>query len=126
MDITAEESFGIATKRQVLAQIVVCSGCCCGRTDKGKPEIPVDWLKQTWKERRLQKHVQLTISGCLGPCDIVNVVSMITGEGQRWFGGIEGAEPFRWLVEWAQETADLGESAELPAELLQYEFQRFV
>jgi len=26
----------IHTKRQTLAQVIVCLGCCCGRTDKGK------------------------------------------------------------------------------------------
>ncbi|GEO24654.1 hypothetical protein AAC03nite_04390 [Alicyclobacillus acidoterrestris] len=116
---------GVATKRRVLAQVVVCSGCCCGRTDKGRPAIPLDWLKRTWKEKRLLKHVQLTISGCLGPCDIVNVISIVTKHGDRWFGGITTDEPFTWLVEWAEATAALGEPADLPAGLLPYEFQRF-
>ena len=29
------------TKRQALGQIVFCNGCCCGRTDRGLPEVPV-------------------------------------------------------------------------------------
>ena len=96
-----------------------------GRTDKGKPEVPLDWLKKSWKMERLLKSVQLTVSGCLGPCDIVNVISIITNEGQKWFGGIKDEKPFRILFEWALQTRELGRPAEIPSELLEYEFQRF-
>ena len=64
----------LATARgRVLGQIVICEGCCCGRPDKGFPPFPRDWLKQQWKDAKLNKSVQLTISGCLGPCDLANV-----------------------------------------------------
>lgn len=128
MDTIGLQSGAVAgriTKRAVLGQVFVCSGCCCGRTDKGKPEIPLDWLKQSWKERKLLKSVQLTITGFLGPCDILNVVGISTEDGQRWFGGITTAAPYEVLVEWAETTRQLGEAAPIPASLLEYEFQRF-
>jgi (2Fe-2S) ferredoxin len=124
-DITNVESVS-ATKRQVLAQVMVCSGCCCGRTDKGKPSIPLDWLKTEWKERRLLKSVQLTITGCLGPCDVVNVVGVSTSEGQRWFGRITTDEPYEILLKWAEETRELGYPAPIPEQLCKYEFQRYL
>lgn len=116
----------VITKRQVLAQVMVCSGCCCGRTDKGKPSIPVDWLKQSWKERKLLKNVQLTISGCLGPCDILNVVCLSTPARSYWFGGIVTDEPFHALLDWAETTRSLGYAAPIPEMLLPYQFERFL
>ena len=40
------------TKRMSLLQGVVCVGCCCGRVERGKPQVPVDWLKAQWKSAR--------------------------------------------------------------------------
>ena len=113
------------TKRKVSAQVLVCSGCCCGRVDKNKPSIPLDWLKKNWKERKLLKSVQLTISGCLGPCDILNAVSILTNECQLWFGGLVTDEPYQELLAWAEETRDLGYPAPLPELLRPYQFSRF-
>ncbi len=113
------------TKRAVLGQVFVCSGCCCGQTGKGKPGIPLDWLKKSWKERKLLKTVQLTITGCLGPCDVFNVVSIATKERQRWFGGITTETPYEVLLAWAEETRTRGEPAPIPDALLRYEFERF-
>lgn len=116
---------GPTTQRVVLGQVFVCSGCCCGRTDKGKPEVPLEWLKSSWKERRLLKTVQLTITGCLGPCDISNVVSISTPDRQRWFGGITTKSSYEALLKWAEVTRQLGEPAPIPELLLEYEFERF-
>jgi hypothetical protein len=38
--------------------------------------VPVEWLKQEWRKRGLLKHVQPSVSGCLGPCDVPNVVAI--------------------------------------------------
>lgn len=57
------------TTRRVRAQLAVCVGCCCGRVDRGHPEVPVDALAAAWKEHELGGHVQLTVSRGLGPCD---------------------------------------------------------
>ena len=71
----------VQPKRLMLAQITVCQGCCCGKTEKGHPEVPVEWLKKEWKLRGLLKRVHLTITGCLGPCDVPNVVAITSFEG---------------------------------------------
>jgi hypothetical protein len=64
----------LTTRRQALAQLAFCRGCCCGRTDRGRPEVPVERLKQIWAAEKLNRTVQLTISGCLGPCDAESTV----------------------------------------------------
>ena len=58
------------TKRRVIGQMIVCQGCCCGATHKARPEVPVAWLKDEWRRRGLLKRVQLSVSGCVGPCDL--------------------------------------------------------
>ena len=90
------------TKRTSLMQILVCVGCCCGRVDRGKPEVPVDWLKAQWKAARLNPYIQLTISGCLGPCDLPNVVAILTAAGQQWFGPLNRPEHYEALLEWGR------------------------
>jgi cobaltochelatase CobN len=74
------ETFSLVTKRLVIGHVMVCQGCCCGNTANGKPPVPVDWLKKEWRARGLLKRVQLSVSGCLGPCDLPNVVA-IADEG---------------------------------------------
>jgi len=68
----------LTTKRKVIAQVFVCQGCCCGQVEHGRPAVPAEWLKQEWRKCGLLKRVQLTISGCLGPCDVPNVVAIVT------------------------------------------------
>ncbi len=92
----------LTTKRKVLAQLVFCVGCCCGRVDRGRPEVPVEKLKEVWRAEHLNRTVQLTISGCLGPCDVPNVVLVILPEGNVWLGGLAGDAVYGELVGWAR------------------------
>lgn len=92
-------------KRTVLAHVLICLGCCCGRIDRGRPEVPVEWLKAEWKRRGLLRHVQLTISGCLGPCDLANVVGVVDAEGMVYLGGLSTHLEYTALVEWAASCA---------------------
>lgn len=116
----------VVTKRAVLAQVLICSsGCCCGKTEKGKPPVPTDWLKARWKELGLKKRVQLTISGCLGPCDLVNVVCIMTPQEQIWLGGLTEHEQYTELEHWAQTVLEKGILVPLPEKLEGYKFTRF-
>ena len=116
----------LATARGgVLGQIVCCEGCCCGRTDKGFPALPRDWIKQQWKDGKLNKSVQLTISGCLGPCDLANVVCVVSPEGMQWLGGLQEQWQYDSLLDWANASRDADVLLELPAELNRLRFERF-
>lgn len=78
------DNFSLTTKRIVIGHLTVCQGCCCGNTENGRPPVPVEWLKKEWRARGLLKRVQLSISGCLGPCDVPNVVTISNGTGTLW------------------------------------------
>jgi (2Fe-2S) ferredoxin len=86
--VSTDSTHALATKRLVIGHLTVCQGCCCGNTENGRPPVPVDWLKKEWRAKGLLKRVQLTISGCLGPCDLPNVVTISNESGTQWFGEI--------------------------------------
>ena len=104
------------------ARFTVCDGCCCGRTEKGNNEVPVDFLRSEWKKHELKNDVKLTISGCLGPCKMNNV-SLITFNGNRiWLGKLNGEEHYGALVAWAQKIASGSLETEIPEILIEHQF----
>jgi len=113
------------TARRTLGQVIVCLGCCCGRTDKGHPEVPVDWLKAEWRKRLLPKKIHLTISGCVGPCDASNVVTLLFGEHSVWLGGLSTFAHYEAIADWAADCAERDELAPLPPSLARYRMTRF-
>jgi cobaltochelatase CobN len=113
------------TKRKSLMQVLVCVGCCCGRVERGKPEVPVDWLKAQWKAARLNPYIQLTISGCLGPCDLPNVVAVLTATGQQWIGQLDRQEHYEALVQWGRACGAAQHVEPLPPMLTERVFRRF-
>ncbi len=115
----------LTTKRQALAQLVFCQGCCCGRTDRGRPELPVEQLKSTWRDEKLNRTIQLTISGCLGPCDLANVALVMSPEGNQWIGAMAGSDMYESLIVWARQCHSEQKLLPLPAELEQRIFERF-
>ena len=68
--------------------LFVCHGCCCGNTDKGFPPLPLDEFKRQWKERGIRRRFHLTISGCLGPCPLANVVLIVFRGRSVWLHSI--------------------------------------
>jgi cobaltochelatase CobN len=106
----------ISIKLPMLGQLSVCNGCCCGQTHKGHPEVPVEWLKQEWKYRGLLKRVHLTISGCLGPCDVPNVILITSAEGTVWLGEISQQRLYAMLADWAEQSKIADRLLSLPRE----------
>ncbi len=106
----------LKTKRLVVGQITICRGCCCGNVERGLPEVPVEGLKSEWRRSGLLKRVQLTRSGCVGPCDLPNVVVLTTSSGTVWLGNIVRFDQYRSLLEWAIRCRDAGEMLALPHE----------
>ena len=120
------ESLSVTTKRTALAQVAVCLGCCCGREDRDKPEVPVELLKSEWKRLRLNTDVQLTISGCLGPCDCTNVVAVFDSTGSQWFGNVSGRAMYQELIDWAVKVKERGTVIPLGDGFEPYRFKRWV
>jgi cobaltochelatase CobN len=115
----------LITKRRAQAQLVFCLGCCCGRTDRGRPELPVDQLKEIWRTEKLNRTVQLTISGCLGPCDLANVALVMLPEGNVWLGAMQGSNVYETLVTWARDCHAADTLLPLPETLEPLRFERF-
>lgn len=115
----------LRTRCKALGQVVFCLGCCCGRTDRGHPPVPVDRLKEVWRAEHLNATVQLTISGCLGPCDLANVALVMVPEGDIWLGGLERDDGYDLLIEWARRCRAAGQCLPLPPGLNAHRFERF-
>jgi cobaltochelatase CobN len=80
-------------KTRVLeGQLLVCQGCCCGRTERGMPALPLDDFKRQWKERGVKLRVHLTVTGCLGPCPLANVVLILFAGESVWLHSINTPE----------------------------------
>lgn len=105
---------------------MICAlGCCCNRVDRGKPAIPVERLKKEFKERRLLRDIQLTFTGCLGPCDLVNVVTIVTPTETIWLGGLTEDWQFDELLKWAIDSAAVERLLPIPESLRTYKFDRW-
>lgn len=109
-----------------VGQLIICEGCCCGRTDRGYSAVPKERLKTQWKARKLNRAIQLTISGCLGPCDLANVVWLIGSAGETiWLGQIAESTQYDELVEWATRCQVAQAFLPVPDCLTPHHFSRF-
>lgn len=109
-----------------LGQLFFCEGCCCGRSEKGFPPLPKESIKERWKSLNLNKTIQLTISGCLGPCDLANVCYLLSRDGTgQWLGGLSEAWHYQTLIRWAIECRSSGSLLPIPATLDCHRFTRF-
>jgi hypothetical protein len=78
-----------------------------------------------WRQGGLLKNIQLTISGCLGPCDVPNVVLIATAEEDVWLGNIDRFEYYREIVEWAARSKAAGRMPPLSKDLLRHRLDPF-
>lgn len=116
----------LQTHRKVLGEIIICgTGCCCGRTDKGEPPVPVDWIMEDWKRRKLLVTVDVAISGCLGPCEISNMVCILAPHGSVWLGGLSEHWQYEALMDWASASGKANRLLPLPNTLDPFRFERF-
>lgn len=108
-----------------LAQIFLCKGCCCGQTERRHPPVPVDEVKAIWKAEKLNRTIQLTVSGCLGPCKLANVVLVMTPDRAEWFGSLRVAAAYTGPIDWARECHAGKSLTPVPALLQHCRFERF-
>jgi len=105
--------------------LVCAKGCCCGHTERGIPEVPVDFYKSQYKRRKLRKHVQLTMSGCLGPCAMTNVVLLVFDGRPIWFQSINSKEQILALWDYTEQMLEAGQYLPAPPELEDYVFEYY-
>jgi cobaltochelatase CobN len=69
--------------------IMVCAtGCCCGVTERGFAPVPRDLYHQEWERRKFRNRIHLNQGGCLGPCVLANVVTLLFDGRPYWFHSV--------------------------------------
>ena len=106
--------------------LFVCQGCCCGRTDKGFPPLPLDEFKRQWKERGIRRRFHLTISGCLGPCPLANVVLILFRGRSVWLHSINSDTDVSLIYSYVEQMLLEGGYLPPPPELAARQFERYI
>src|SRR5262249_33195114 len=108
------------------AHLMVCAkGCCCGHTERGHAVVPIDFYKQEYKRRKIRKLVQLTMSGCLGPCPVANVVLLFFDGRPVWFQSINGGGEIRAISHYIRRMLPADGYLPPPPELADYVFHYY-
>jgi cobaltochelatase CobN len=105
------------------AHLMVCAkGCCCGHTERGHAAVPVEFYKHEYKRRKIRKQVQLTMSGCLGPCPLSNVVLLFFDGRPVWFQSVNGEPQIRAIFDYVERMLAADGWLPPPPELADYVF----
>jgi len=115
----------LTTKRIVIGQVLVCCGCCCGAVDRGRPEVPVEWIKNEWRRRGLLNRLQLTISGRLARCDVSNVIAIVSDGTTHWYGKSQGDKCIKTLWTGLQPRWGFGRLLDVPRSLADHTIDPF-
>jgi hypothetical protein len=106
--------------------LFICGlGCCCGKTEKGFPFLALDEFKRQWKARGIRRRFHLTISGCLGPCTLANVVLMQFHGNSVWLHSINSVADVDLIYNYAEAMLEANQFLEPPPELASRHFQRY-
>ena len=117
------------TAKQIRIQdghLFICNGCCCGRTEKGFPPLALDAFKQQWKRRGIRRRLHLTISGCLGPCPLANVVLLQFRGESMWFHSINHPADVDLIYNFVEEMLQAEGVLEPPEALATRRFDRYL
>lgn len=106
--------------------LFICNGCCCGHTEKGFPELALEEFKSQWKKRGIRRRLHLTISGCLGPCPLANVVLLQFRGSSMWFHSINHADDVGLIYDYVERMLLAGSVLEPPDDLVSRRFDRYL
>ena len=98
------------------------NACCCGRTDRGYPAVPTDVYKSEWLRRKLRKIVHLTKAGCLGPCALANVASLMFDGRSVWFQSVNTPEHVIRIFDYVEMMIGADRFLPPPSELASHTF----
>jgi len=101
------------------------TGCCCGRTDRGYAAVPVDVYKEEWTRRKIRNQVHLTKGGCLGPCVLANVASLLFDGKAVWFHSVNSPWQVRQIFDYIDSMLKADRFLKPPAELSEYVFNYY-
>jgi cobaltochelatase CobN len=98
------------------------SGCCCGRTERGYAQVPVETYKEEWTRRKMRNTVHLTKAGCLGPCVLSNVASLVFDGRSVWFHSVNSPWQVKQIFAYIDAMLEADRFLQPPEELLEYVF----
>ena len=101
------------------------TGCCCGHTERGYAEVPVDVYKEEWTRRKIRKAVHLTKGGCLGPCVLANVASLVFDGRSVWFHSVNSARQVHQIFDYIESMLQADRFLKPPAELSEFVFNYY-
>jgi len=108
------------------AHLTYCyTGCCCGITERGYAAVPVDVYTEEWLRRKMRQDVHLTKGGCLGPCALANVVSLVFDGNSIWFHSVNSAWQVRQIFEYVDSMLKADRFLQPPSELSEYVFNYY-
>jgi hypothetical protein len=116
----------IKETRVLEGQLLVCNACCCGNVEKGFPALPLENFKKEWKERGVRLRVHLTITGCLGPCPLANVVLIVFAGESIWLHSINTAEHVTAIYDYLEAMLEAEEYLPPTGLLAECHFNRFI
>ncbi|KAA0993332.1 cobaltochelatase subunit CobN [Dyadobacter aurulentus] len=99
------------------------NACCCGRVDRGYDAVPVELYKSEWLRRKLRNVVHMTKGGCLGPCTLANVVTLLFDGHSVWFHSINNDWQIIAIFDYIESMVKADRYLVPPADLAEYVFQ---
>ncbi|MBO9613477.1 MAG: cobaltochelatase subunit CobN [Dyadobacter sp.] len=99
------------------------NACCCGRVDRGYAPIPVELYKSEWLRRKLRNVVHMTKGGCLGPCTLANVVTLLFDGHSVWFHSINYEWQIIAIFDYIESMVKADRYLVPPSDLAEYVFQ---
>ncbi|MCF2487547.1 cobaltochelatase subunit CobN [Dyadobacter sp. CY347] len=99
------------------------NACCCGRVDRGYAPVPVELYKSEWLKRKLRNKVHMTKGGCLGPCTLANVVTLLFDGHSVWFHSINNDWQILAIFDYIESMVQADRYLVPPADLAEYVFQ---
>ena len=108
------------------AHLTYCyTGCCCGITERGYAAVPADVYTEEWLGRKIRNHVHLTKGGCLGPCALANVVSLVFDGRSIWFHSVNSPWQVRQIFDYIDAMLAADRFLLPPAELSEFVFNYY-
>ncbi len=101
------------------------TGCCCGRTERGYAEVPIDVYKEEWTRRKIRNEVHLTKGGCLGPCALANVACLVFDGRSVWFHSVNSAWQVRQIFDYIESMLKADRFLKPPTELSEFVFNYY-
>jgi cobaltochelatase CobN len=108
------------------AHLTYCyTGCCCGIIERGYAAVPVDVYTEEWLKRKIRNDVHLTRGGCIGPCALANVASLVFDGKSIWFHSVNSEWHVRQIFEYIDAMLKADRFLQPPAELVEYTFNYY-